>query len=396
MILNIYNHTPLGKLMSQTKNWTPELDGLRGYASLWVVLGHICNLTNCNIPILRTPSIGVDVFILLSGYLMAKNYTERQHFEPWDSPKTITTFWLRRFFRIAPLFYILLIVALFFGETFGHYRDLISSMWIETQADTDKYDDTSFINLFTHLSFMFGFLPYFSARTAIPDWSIGLEMQYYAIFPFIMLLIMKFGYIRSSVVLMASCVVLSYLAPDYFSAFPRPSMILFKLPLFISGMLIYKSVMENKKHFILIALLAPLFSWFMGYFMSRGLIIIEMFIIIALATLLMKHREKTLINRVAFTGKWFLSIRLSRFLGEVSYSVYLLHLMIVIPTIGILVQYPWFAELAPTLRFLLVTVTVLPVTYFLSTLLFKYVEQKGIIFGKKLIKSRSVKTSEIA
>ncbi|MGH2202169.1 hypothetical protein ACQ1ZM_15525, partial [Enterococcus faecalis] len=60
------------------------------------------------------------------------------------------------------------------------------------------------------------------------------------------------------------------------------------------------------------------------------------------------------------------------------------------------VQYPWFSELAPTLRFLLVTVTVLPVTYFLSTLLFKYVEQKGIIFGKKLIKSRSVKTSEIA
>lgn len=56
--------------------------------------------------------------------------------------------------------------------------------------------------------------------------------------------------------------------------------------------------------------------------------------------------------------------------------------MIVIPTIGILVQYPWFSELAPTLRFLLVTVTVLPVTYFLSTLLFKYVEQKGIIFGK--------------
>jgi hypothetical protein len=35
------------------------LDGLRGYASLWVVLGHICNLTNCNIPILRTPSINV-------------------------------------------------------------------------------------------------------------------------------------------------------------------------------------------------------------------------------------------------------------------------------------------------------------------------------------------------
>lgn len=396
MIGNIFNLVSLGKLMSQPKNWTPELDGLRGYASLWVVLGHICNLINCNIPILRTPSIGVDVFILLSGYLMAKNYTERQHFEPWDSPKTITTFWLRRFFRIAPLFYILLIVALFFGETFGHYRDLISSMWIETQADTDKYDDTSFINLFTHLSFTFGFLPYFSARTAIPDWSIGLEMQYYAIFPFIMLLIMKFGYIRSSVVLMASCVVASYIAPDYFSAFPRPSMILFKLPLFIAGMLIYKSVSENKRHYILIALLAPLFSWFIGYFISRGLVVIEIFIILGLAGLLMKHEDKSIVNRFAKAGRWFLSARLSRFLGEVSYSVYLLHLMIVIPTIGVLVQYSWFTELSPVLRFLLVAVSVLPVTYALSTLLYKYVEEKGISLGRKFIKSKSVKSGEIA
>ncbi|WP_233221910.1 acyltransferase [Serratia sp. Nf2] len=176
--------------MSQQKNWAPELDGLRGYASLWVVLGHICNLTNFNFPILRTPSIGVDVFILLSGYLMAKNYTERQHFEPWDSPKTITSFWLRRFFRIAPLFYILLVVAILLGDTIGYYRELISSVWVDAQADTDKYGDASFGNFLAHISFMFGFLPYFSARTAIPDWSIGLEMQYYAIFPFLMLFIM--------------------------------------------------------------------------------------------------------------------------------------------------------------------------------------------------------------
>uniref|UniRef100_A8GE29 Acyltransferase 3 n=1 Tax=Serratia proteamaculans (strain 568) TaxID=399741 RepID=A8GE29_SERP5 len=396
MIGNIFNLTPLGKQMSQPKNWAPELDGLRGYASLWVVLGHICNLTNFNMPILRTPSIGVDVFILLSGYLMAKNYTERQHFEPWDSPKTITSFWLRRFFRIAPLFYILLIVAVFFGDTFGYYRELISSVWIDAQADTDKYGDTSFSNLLTHISFMFGFLPYFSARTAIPDWSIGLEMQYYAIFPFLMLLIMKFGYMRSSVVLMASCVAVAYMAPEYFSSFPRPSMIIFKLPMFLAGMLIYKAVSDNKNHYVIIAMLAPLFSWFMGYFISRGLVVIEVFLIIGLAALLIKHGENSIVNRFAILGKSFLSTRLSRFLGEVSYSVYLLHLMIVIPTIGILVQYSWFVDLPSALRFLLVTATVLPVTYALSTLLFKYVEEKGIVLGKKLIKSRTVKTSEIA
>lgn len=231
--------------MSQSKNWSPELDGLRGYASLWVVLGHLCNLTECNIPILSSPSIGVDIFILLSGYLMAKNYTERQHVEPWNSVKTMTSFWMRRFFRIAPLFYVLLIIALLLGEQFGNYREAIGNVWASTQTDPEKYADTSIVNFFAHISFAFGFLPYYSARTTIPDWSIGLEMQYYALFPFIMLIIMRFGYIKTSLFIMASCFVASQLAPGYFNEFTRPSMIAFKLPLFIAGMLIYKAASDS-------------------------------------------------------------------------------------------------------------------------------------------------------
>jgi Acyltransferase family. len=56
-----------------TKNWSPELEGLRGVASLWVFLGHIALLVNCKIPIIAVPKLGVDLFILLSGYLMTKN-----------------------------------------------------------------------------------------------------------------------------------------------------------------------------------------------------------------------------------------------------------------------------------------------------------------------------------
>ncbi|WP_233221909.1 acyltransferase [Serratia sp. Nf2] len=186
------------------------------------------------------------------------------------------------------------------------------------------------------------------------------------------------------------------MAPEYFSAFPRPSMIIFKLPIFLAGMLIYKSVSENRKHYVIIAMLAPLFSWFIGYFISRGLVVIEMFLIIGLAVLLINHGENSITIRFANFGKKFLSSRLSRFLGEVSYSVYLLHLIIVIPTIGILVQHSWFVDLPSALRFLLVTAVVLPVTYALSILLFKYVEQKGIAIGKKLIKTINVKTNEIA
>ena len=119
--------------MLPQKNWSPELDGLRGYASLWVFLGHICILTQFNIPLLSNPDLGVDLFILLSGYLMAKNYIERRLAEPWESKMTIIRFWMRRFFRIAPLYYFLLLIAFYFGEHFGYYRDVIASAWPVTQ-----------------------------------------------------------------------------------------------------------------------------------------------------------------------------------------------------------------------------------------------------------------------
>lgn len=91
--------------MQPAKKWSQELEGLRGLASLWVVLGHICILTRFHLPILSVPAIGVDLFILLSGYLMAKNYVERKEQERWTDASTFKKFWTRRFFRIAPLYY---------------------------------------------------------------------------------------------------------------------------------------------------------------------------------------------------------------------------------------------------------------------------------------------------
>ncbi|MFE1281926.1 acyltransferase family protein [Klebsiella aerogenes] len=381
--------------MSQNKNWSPELDGLRGYASLWVLLGHICILTRCNIPILSNPDFGVDLFILLSGYLMAKNYIERQHVEPWMSVKTVTSFWTRRFFRIAPLYYVLLIVAFIFGETFGHYRDAIALAWPETQTETARYTDSSMANVLTHISFTFGFLPYYSFRTVLPDWSIGLEMQYYALFPFIMMLVMGIGFIRTCLALIVMCVMAAFIFPGYFSAFPMPSMILFKLPLFISGMLLYKAVAENRKIYVMVALLSPLAAFLMGYFTSPIRMIIEVMIILGMSILLMPHSDKSPLKGIVFFSRKLLSARFSQFLGDVSYSVYLLHLMIVIPIIGILVKYNGFVDLAAPLRSLLVAVISLPIVYMISLGLYQYIEKKGIMLGRKIINSKKITTSEV-
>jgi peptidoglycan/LPS O-acetylase OafA/YrhL len=382
--------------MLQPKNWSPELDGLRGYASLWVLLGHICLLTQCNIPILSNPDLGVDLFILLSGFLMAKNYIERQHAEPWLSFKTMGSFWVRRFFRIAPLYYVLLIIAFSFGETFGYYRDVIATAWPATQTETARYTDSSFMNVISHVTFTFGFLPHYSFRTVLPDWSIGLEMQYYALFPFIMLFIMWLGFIRATIVLIALCCITSLLIPGYFNQFPMPSMILFKLPLFISGMLIYQATRENKKIYILIAMLSPLAALIMGYFTSPIRMVIEELIILGMATLLMQHNNQSVLGKIVSFTRKLLSTPLSQFLGDVSYSVYLLHLMIVIPTIGLLVKYPAFVHLASPVRLIIVILISLPLTYIIAMNLFKYIEKNGIVMGRKILRKKTKVIKEVA
>ena len=80
-----------------------------------VLVGHCMILTGFSLPIIGQPDFGVDLFILLSGSLMVFQYQLRSEFEDWTTPRTWAAFWIRRFFRIAPLFYLMLAAALILG-----------------------------------------------------------------------------------------------------------------------------------------------------------------------------------------------------------------------------------------------------------------------------------------
>ncbi len=67
----------------------------------------------------------MDLFILLSGFLMVFQYRLRAGAEDWSAPGTWAAFWARRFFRLAPLFYVALAVALIAGPAIYADRVLI-------------------------------------------------------------------------------------------------------------------------------------------------------------------------------------------------------------------------------------------------------------------------------
>ncbi|WHT00485.1 MAG: hypothetical protein LZT29_03552 [Pantoea stewartii] len=371
--------------MSATRGWSTELEGLRGIASLWVLLGHISLLIHCHITLLSSPGIGVDLFILLSGYLMAKNYVERQEKEPWQSPETIKKFWLRRFFRIAPLYYLLLAVALISGPWFGEMRDTIAHVYSGTATDPSRYADQSLMNVVTHFSFLFGVLPAYGFNTTLPDWSIGLEMQFYLLFPFIMLAVMRFGYAPALLCIMALSCAGRYLLPDYYEAFEMPSMILIKLNMFISGMLLAEAVRRKSLLYVVFALAGPVVSVFIGLGAIKLQVVMEALMIIGMAAVLWQYQENSLMARLIQLPRKVLNNRLSTWLGDVSFSVYLLHLLIVIPAIALLLKQTDIAYQSDVTRFLIVCAVSLPLTYGLASLLYQYVEKPGIRLGKKVL-----------
>ncbi|WP_352655912.1 acyltransferase [Mesorhizobium sp. M0317] len=214
------------------------LDGLRALAAIWVLVGHCMLLTGWQIPIVGEPDLGVDLFIMLSGFLMVFHYQLRQEKEPWLRPETWLKFWTRRYFRIAPLFYVMLFLALALGPYLYDCRIIIDDFLSRSHQAPERYLDGSLKNIVAHLTFLFGLVPNLAYRTPLPDWSLGLEMQFYAVFPAVMLLVRRLDWMRSALVVAAAGCVIVFAMRLLSIHFPMPSFLPLKIQIFLCGMLL--------------------------------------------------------------------------------------------------------------------------------------------------------------
>ena len=198
------------------------------------------------LPLIGKPDLGVDLFILLSGFLMMYQYRLRAGSENWDAPGTWAAFWTRRFFRLAPLFYVTLAAALIAGPSIYADRVAIDSFLGQALQPAERYTDASLTNIVMHLTFLFGLLPEYAFRTPLPDWSLGLEMQFYLLFPFLILLGRRIGWIPAALVAAGGGVAIALLAGAAGLDYPMPSFLPLKLQLFLAGMLIAAGPGESR------------------------------------------------------------------------------------------------------------------------------------------------------
>lgn len=366
-----------------------SLDGLRGIAALWVLVGHAMLLTGWRVPLIGDPDLGVDLFIMLSGFLMVFHYQLRQEKEPWTEISTWSNFWTRRFFRIAPLYYVMLAIAIALGPVIFDSRMVIDRFLQVTPQLPERYLDGSFENVMMHVSFLFGLSPAHAFRTPLPDWSISLEMQFYAVLPFLMLFIHRLGWLRGSIGIVAAGVAISIGLRLAGINFPMPSFLPLKMHVFIAGMLLAGALNVSSRRAFVHFLLAVVFVALpIGGGMTVPREVVRVGLVVAFFALIFHAHLPRLLARPLNRISDFMGNRFFHELGELSFGAYLLHLLIMQPVIAYLIK-TFGNDISDFQRFLLSLAITVPIVYALSAIGHRCIEMQGQKIGKMLTRRRA-------
>lgn len=154
-------------------DYRPDIDGLRAIAVMLVVLFH-SNLASW----FRGGFIGVDIFFVISGFLITRNLLAE-----FESNGTISLvdFWARRARRLVPAATIMLLITALLAIVFGCALD-----WQPLALDV-------IAATFSLANIRFGkttgnyFTAHFDSSPLLHTWSLGVEEQFYIFWPVLFL-----------------------------------------------------------------------------------------------------------------------------------------------------------------------------------------------------------------
>lgn len=361
------------------------LDGLRGLAALWVLLGHATMLTGWYLPIVGDPALGVDLFMMLSGFLMAFHHQARSRKVSPDAPGEWRTFWIRRFFRIAPLYYVALAAALAMGPMIYEARTTIDTFLNATPQLPERYLDSGLVNVSLHVSFLFGLLPDYAFRTPLPDWSLALEMQFYAAFPILMLLLRRLGWVPGILAIAAAGLAIGMSLGWLGIHFPMPTFLPLKLHVFACGMLLAASLVQPRRALLYLAFSCVLIAIPVGEGQLLRQVAVREALVIGFFALVLVERTGPLRSLLEPVAR-LLGTKPFHWLGELSFGSYLIHLLVMQPVAAWLIV-RFGEEMAAMPRFLLVVAVVIPLTYGLSFVTYRLVEGPGQRLGARIVAS---------
>lgn len=357
------------------------LDGLRGLAAFWVMLGHIFAVYGQYPKIISWTSLPVDVFIILSGFLMTHQTLGREVREPIAKPRTWLRFWVRRVFRIAPLYYVMLLCVLIVDQALRGFDGSFSyATWHGEMVAKHQFA----YYLMSHLSFIYGLFPEFHRTDALPDWTLSLEMQFYALFPFLMIVGRRMGWLVLWAVICGIAMSSDLIFANYLGQFTLPSIIVLKLHVFMAGMLTALGCQYPQRRYIyaLIAaggMLLPLHG-----FSGVRLSIDRALICAAFSILAYCNSESGRTQNFAIAGISNILASLPlKVMGDLSYGVYLIHYPVVLLWTFFVVPHLHMGVLNHSLPAIII---ISVISYALAWLLRRLVELPGIALGRRIVR----------
>lgn len=303
-----------------------SLDGLRGLAAYTVVVSHWSLVTKQYELLGLSGQVGVMVFFVLSGFLMGDIYLEK----PFET-ETVLRFYRHRAGRVMPLYLFIVLIGytLFLG---------LGNSWPLMPINPD--------NLMQHLLFISGISVL---------WTVAVEVQFYLLFPIVWLAFTKFG--RTSLLWLA--MVISVIV---FLRFPVAPAVAQYLPFFLIG--VAAAVLNPKSPIgmnwiFAVAMIGyvlsfPDINWALGFgtkaiWQSPAYMILMPVIVLSAA-------NSTLAERALGNAP-------ARFLGKISYSVYLWHLPLLY--LALFYSPPWLKGTPFAAAYLCLTTAVASVSFFL-------------------------------
>ena len=352
-------------------NYLPHIDGLRSIAVLSVVFHHFSP------EIVPGGYIGVDIFFVISGYLIAgiiKREIEENKF-------TFVGFYERRVRRIFPALFGVLIFSIILGFLYLLPSDFIITL-------RGLIGTLFFVsNLVFWRDFGGG---YFGATEdglipLVHTWSLSVEEQFYVFFPLFLVLLYKFKFNRLFIV---SILIIGFFISLFLSAYfiKEKSVAVFFLTPFriwelLAGVvLVFNIFPEIKNKFLneILSLAAFIALIYPCFFYSNLTIFPGLNALLpVIGSAILIHLGKTNHSYV----KDFLKIKVMVFIGLISYSLYLWHW-------PILVFSKYFSQNLPIFdnTFILFTISII-----ISSFSYLYIEQP--FRGKKgseLISRRNI------
>lgn len=380
--------------MSSHENKLDYVDAMRGIAILMVILVH----TSQRIPLpsllmdslARYGQMGVQLFFVASAYTLCISFERRS-----EEPYRISSFYIRRWFRIAPLYYLAILI----------YFVVHIATQLYMGGRILAVDPYSISNAAANIMFIHGFVSSANNNVVPGGWSIGTEMAFYLIFPLLFLISKKIAEKRliHLFALFMVCLGANLALQLTITEITQHSIknndfryfnILNQLPVFILGIIAYFLHSKRNTHLVHSIISSRVISALGFLFFSTT------------ALLLLKANAQLLpaiiptISAVSFLFllNWLKAAkRQSQILcqiGTVSYSMYVFHFLFAWILIPIIFR-EFHHMLNPDIELLLAFSLASTLTFLVALFTQQAIEAKGISAGARLISLLQARASPL-